>query len=66
MIVRRAFVHGRDVPWKQSRDNDPEDTIRFYAPRLQEVGMLKVSPRKPIAQDTDWWFVNELTNELGA
>ena len=45
-------------------DYDPEDTIRFYALRLQEIGMIKSSPQKIIAQGTDWRFLNELKKEL--
>jgi NitT/TauT family transport system substrate-binding protein len=42
------------------RQYDPEDAVRFYALRLHEVGMLKSSPQKLIAQGTDWRFLNEL------
>ena len=44
----------------------PEDTIRFYALRLHEVGMVKASPQKILAQGTDWRFLNELKKELKA
>ena len=54
----------RDVPWTRSRDYDPEDTVRFYALRLHEAGMIKSSPQKIIAQGTDWRFLNELKREL--
>jgi NitT/TauT family transport system substrate-binding protein len=46
------------------RDYDPEDTVRFYALRLHEVGMIKSVPQKIIAQGTDWRFLNELKKEL--
>ena len=42
----------------------PEDTVRFYALRLHEAGMIKSSPQKIIAQGTDWRFLNELKKEL--
>ena len=48
------------------RDYDPEDTLRFYSLRLQEVGMIKSSPQKIIAQGTDWRFLKELKKELKA
>jgi len=38
--------------------------VRFYALRLHEAGMIKSSPQKLIAQDTDWRFLNELKKEL--
>ncbi len=46
------------------REANPEDTIRFYALRMQEVGMIKSTPQKLIAQGTDWRFLNELKREL--
>jgi NitT/TauT family transport system substrate-binding protein len=48
------------------REANPEDTIRFHALRLHEVGMIKSSPLKLIAQGTDWRFLNELKRELKA
>ena len=46
------------------REYDPEDTVRFYALRLHEAGMIKSSPQRIIAQGTDWRFLNELKKEL--
>jgi hypothetical protein len=43
-----------------------EDTVRFYALRLHEVGMIKSAPQKIIAEGTDWRFLNELKRELKA
>jgi NitT/TauT family transport system substrate-binding protein len=54
----------KDVPYAKWREYNPEDTVRFYALRLHEVGMLKSSPQKIIAQSTDWRFFNELKKEL--
>ena len=34
----------KDVPYGRWREYDPEDTVRFYALRLHEVGMLKSTP----------------------
>jgi len=48
------------------REYDPEDTVRFYALRLHEIGMVKSSPQKIIAQGTDWRFLKELKKELKA
>ena len=48
------------------RDYDPEDMLRFYALRLNEIGMIKSSPQKIIAQGTDWRFLRELKKELKA
>jgi NitT/TauT family transport system substrate-binding protein len=46
------------------REYDPADTLRFYALRLHEAGMIKLSPNKIIAQGTDWRFLNELKKEM--
>ena len=54
----------KDVPYTRWRNYDPEDTIRFYALRLHEIGMIKASPQKIIAQGTDWRSFNELRKEL--
>lgn len=54
----------KDVPYTKWRNYDPEDTIRFYALRLHEIGMIKSGPQKIIAQGTDWRSFNELRNEL--
>jgi NitT/TauT family transport system substrate-binding protein len=54
----------REIPYSRWREYDPEDTLRFYALRLHEAGMIKGSPQKIIAQGTDWHFLNELRKEL--
>jgi NitT/TauT family transport system substrate-binding protein len=54
----------KDVPYDKWREYDPEDTVRFYALRLHEAGMIKTTPQKIIAQGTDWRFLNELKKEL--
>jgi NitT/TauT family transport system substrate-binding protein len=54
----------RDARFDRWREFDPEDTIRFYALRLHEVGMIKSSPNKILAEGTDWRFLNELKREL--
>jgi NitT/TauT family transport system substrate-binding protein len=46
------------------REYDPEDTVRFYALRLHEVGMVTSTPQKIIAQGTNWRFFNELKRKL--
>jgi NitT/TauT family transport system substrate-binding protein len=55
-----------EVPYDKWREYDPEDTVRFYSLRLHEVGMIKSSPQKIIADGTDWRFFNELKSELKA
>jgi NitT/TauT family transport system substrate-binding protein len=55
-----------EVPYDKWREYDAEDTIRFYALRLHEVGMIQSNPQKIIADGTDWRFFNELKRELKA
>ena len=55
-----------DVPYDKWREYDPEDTLRYYALRLHELGRIKSIPQKIIAANTDWHFLNELKRELKA
>jgi NitT/TauT family transport system substrate-binding protein len=55
-----------ELPYDKWREYDAEDTIRFYALRLHEAGMIKSSPQKIIADGTDWHFLDELKRELKA
>jgi NitT/TauT family transport system substrate-binding protein len=55
-----------ELPYDKWREYDAEDTIRFYALRLHEAGMIKSTPNKIIADGTDWRFLNEIKRELKA
>ena len=71
-MVERGFAARYDyalqtlneVRYNKWREYDPEDTIRFYALRLREAGMVKSNPNKIIADATDWRFLNEVKREL--
>jgi NitT/TauT family transport system substrate-binding protein len=54
-----------ELPYYKWRDYDAEDTIRFYALRLYEAGLIKSTPNK-IAENTNWRFFDELKRELKA
>jgi NitT/TauT family transport system substrate-binding protein len=54
----------REIPYNKWREDDHEDTVRFYSLRLHEAGIVRSSPQKIIAQGTDWRFLNELKREL--
>ena len=56
----------KELPYDKWREYDAEDTVRFYALRLHEIGMVKSSPQKIIAEGTDWRFLDELKRELKA
>jgi NitT/TauT family transport system substrate-binding protein len=54
----------KDVAYGRWREFNPHDTVRFYALRLHEAGLIKSSPQKILAQGTDWRFLDELKKEL--
>ena len=54
----------QEVPYDKWREYNAEDTMRFYALRLHEVGFVKSVPQKIIAEGTDWRFLDELKREL--
>src|SRR6516162_980914 len=53
-----------ELPYDKWREYDAEDTVRFYALRLHEAGMIKSLPSRLIAENTDWRFLDELKREL--
>ena len=53
-----------DIPYDRWREYDAEDTMRFYALRLHDADLIKSTPQKIIAENTDWRFLNELKREL--
>jgi len=53
-----------EIQYLEWRNYDPEDTMRFYALRLHEAGMITSSPNQILADHTDWRFLNELKREL--
>ena len=54
----------QSLPYGQWREFSPEDTVRFYALRLHEAGLIKSNPQRILAQATDWRFLTELKREL--
>ena len=71
-LVDRGFVPSyeialqtlKDTRYDVWREYDAEASMRFYALRMQETGMIKSSPQEIIANGTDWRFLNELKREL--
>ena len=59
-----ALQSMQELPYNMWREYDPEDTMRFYALRLRDAGLIKSSPDEMIANGTDWQFLNELKTEL--
>jgi NitT/TauT family transport system substrate-binding protein len=54
----------RELPYGKWRDYNPEDTLRFYALRLHQAGMVKSSPQKIIAGGSDWRILDRLRKEM--
>jgi NitT/TauT family transport system substrate-binding protein len=59
-----AFELIKKLPYNMWRTQNHEDSLRFYALRLHEAGMIKLSPQKTLSRSTDWRFLNELKKEL--
>ena len=59
-----AFAAISELPYRQWRDYDSTDTVRFYALRLHEAGLIGSTPDKIIGEGTNWSFLNELKREL--
>jgi len=72
LMVERGRVpdspYGRqalqEIPYARWREFDAADTLRFYALRLREGGMIRNSPEKLLAQGSDWRFLEALKKEL--
>ncbi len=73
-IVDRGFTPSYDYAlqtlsensYDKWREYDPEDTMRFYALRLYDTGLIKSNPNKIIGENTDWRFLDALKRELKA
>jgi NitT/TauT family transport system substrate-binding protein len=71
-LVDRGFVKNheyavqaiKEIPFTRWREYNPADTMRFYALRLHETGMIKTSPQKLLARSGDWRIFDELRSEL--
>jgi NitT/TauT family transport system substrate-binding protein len=54
-----------EIPYDKWRHYNPEDTIRFWALRQKELGVIKHSPQEYISKNTDWSHIASLKNEMG-
>ena len=54
----------KEIPYNRWREFDSADTIRYYALRMHETGMIKSTPQKLLKTGTDWRFLDELKQEL--
>jgi NitT/TauT family transport system substrate-binding protein len=73
-IVDRGYFDNYDIarqtinelPYSRWRDYDARDSVRFYALRLHELGMIKTNPRRIAEEGTEPRFLDELKRELKA
>jgi NitT/TauT family transport system substrate-binding protein len=56
----------QELPYDLWHEYDSADSLRFYALRLHEAGMITSSPNALLSEGTDWSFVDELKRELKA
>lgn len=54
----------KELPYSKWRDYDPADTVRFYALRLREAGIIRATPQSILVDGTDWRILDELKKEL--
>jgi NitT/TauT family transport system substrate-binding protein len=59
-----ALVTLQNTRHDKWRDYDAEDSMRFYALRMQETGMIKSSPQEMLANGTDFQIFDELKREM--
>jgi NitT/TauT family transport system substrate-binding protein len=73
-LVKRGFEPRYDIglevltslPYKRWREANVEDTIRFHALRLHEVGMLETAPNALVSRSVDRRYLDEIRRELKA
>jgi NitT/TauT family transport system substrate-binding protein len=56
----------REIPYAVWRDFDPADSVRFFALRMHELGMIAITPTEVLDRFTDWRFLDEVKQELKA
>ncbi len=54
----------KEIPYHTWREYNPEDTLRFYALRLRDTGLIRTNPQEIIAQNSDWSFLRGLEQDL--
>lgn len=53
-----------EIPYTRWREFDVEDSMRFYALRLHEAGLVTKTPQQIIAEGADWRHFEALKREL--
>jgi NitT/TauT family transport system substrate-binding protein len=71
-IVDRGYTNNydyacqilREMPYDAWRNYDSVDSVRFYALRLKEAGIIKSTPEQIIKRGTDFTYLTALKREL--
>jgi NitT/TauT family transport system substrate-binding protein len=72
LLVERGATHRyeyalktlEEVPYGAWRSFDPRHTLRFYALRLREAGLIEDTPSEILERGTDFRFIDELRREI--
>lgn len=72
MVIAKGFTPNyryalqalQEVPYGVWRSHDVDNTLRFYALRLHEVGIIRSTPQQIINRGSDWRVLDELKREL--
>jgi NitT/TauT family transport system substrate-binding protein len=59
-----AVENLKEIPYNVWREFDPADTVRFYALRLKEAGLIKGTPEQIVSDGTDFRYLADLKQEL--
>jgi NitT/TauT family transport system substrate-binding protein len=54
----------KEMPYDVWRDYDSVDSVRFYALRLKEAGLMDATPDEILKQGTDFRYLEQLRKEL--
>jgi NitT/TauT family transport system substrate-binding protein len=55
----------KEIPYNKIwQDFDPVDSVRFYALRLKQAGVIKSTPDEILERGTDFRYLNDLRKEL--
>ena len=62
--LEHAVLMLEELPYGSWRDYDPVATVRFWALRLSEAGMLDMTPNEVVERGTNFTMANQLAKEL--
>jgi len=54
----------KEMPYDVWRDYDPVDSVRFYALRLKEAGLIDATPEQILERGTEFRYLKQLRKEM--